>query len=376
MTWERRRGANVSDEQSRGIEAAGERQQLTLIPQTLRMTPLPSPKKIVFSYEPDEFEEFVKEWVPAIGRDYVLVERHGGSGDHGIDVACYLSAQRLEGDWHNYQCKHYRNGLTWSSAAQEIRKMFAAVIAGHFILPSRYVFVAPIITRALVRQLAKPGEARGKFLRELATTTDKLITSLTPEQRTAVADLAGATDFSMFEGVDMDVMLEQHRKTPHWTSRFPHQQLEGGPEHMQPPAEHGPDEARYVQQLVSVYQERWGDETGSLERIAGHAMARDHLQRQREAFYSAESLRVFARDHTPEGHFDGVLKDVYDIVVEVADGTYALGWDRLQAVLQAAGSVALTPTVLAPYVRPADRKGLCHHLANADRLTWCPGGQT
>lgn len=37
-------------------------------------------------YGPDEFEEFAKEWVPALDTKYVLVERHGGSGDHGIDV--------------------------------------------------------------------------------------------------------------------------------------------------------------------------------------------------------------------------------------------------------------------------------------------------
>ncbi|MFF3327706.1 ABC-three component system protein, partial [Streptomyces sp. NPDC002889] len=28
-------------------------------------------------------------------------------------------------------------------------------------------------------------------------------------------------------------------------------------------------------------------------------------------------------------------------------------------------------TVLSRYVRPLDRKGVCHHLANDGRLTWC-----
>lgn len=353
-----------------------DRQPLTLLPPQLRTMPLPSPKQLVILYDPDQFEEFVKEWVPALDVDYHLVERHGGSGDHGIDVAGYLTPQRLEGEWHNYQCKHYSNGLAWGTAAHEMRKMFAAAVDRHFTVPSRYVFTAPIISRGLVRQLAKPSEAREKFLQELASTTDKIFTDLSVEKRHEVTELAAATDFSMFECVDMDVMLEQHRKTPHWSARFSHQEVEGGPEPMAPPPEHQPIEARYIQQLMDVYRERWGQSMSSLEQVVAHAVAREHLRRQREAFYSAEALRLFARDRTPEGHFEAVLDDINDIVVEVAAATHASGWDRLQAALQAAGSIVLTQTVLSPFVRSKDRVGACHHLANADRLIWCPEGES
>ncbi|WP_406292148.1 hypothetical protein [Embleya sp. NBC_00896] len=70
------------------------------------MAAMPTPKQIVsVSYDPDTFEEFVKEWVPALSTKYTLVERHGGSGDHGIDMVGYLSPQRLEGERHNYPRK-------------------------------------------------------------------------------------------------------------------------------------------------------------------------------------------------------------------------------------------------------------------------------
>ncbi|MFI9833728.1 ABC-three component system protein [Streptomyces sp. NPDC051913] len=333
----------------------------------------PSPKKQVFAYDPGEFEEFVKEWVPALETRYVRVERHGGSGDHGVDVAAYLTAQAMEGEWHNYQCKHYGDALNWSKAAPEMRKLFAAIVQGHYTRPSRYIFTAPIIGRSLVRQFAVPSQTRTKFLDELASTTDPAITSLSPAQRQAVTELARATDFSMFETIDMDDMLDLHRTTRHHADRFT-QPLPARPQILKPPSEHTPEEARYVQKLVDVYRERWGDEADTLERAAKHPEAREHLHRQREAFYSAESLRLFARDATPEGHFQAILDDVHTIVVEVADGQHPRGWDRLIAVLTAAGAVVLTDTNLARQVRPLDRKGVCHHLANDGRLTWCQGG--
>jgi hypothetical protein len=179
----------VSDLQAEQPASAGP-PPLTVLPHTLRMAPMPSPKQIVPFYDPDEFEEFVKEWVPALEKKYFLVERHGGSGDHGIDVAGYMSPQRLEGEWHNYQCKRYSSALTWATAAQEMRKMFVAAAAGHFTIPARYVFVAPRISRSLPRQFAKPTDSRAKFLQDLATTKDKIVTDLPAEQLTAIKDLA------------------------------------------------------------------------------------------------------------------------------------------------------------------------------------------
>jgi len=70
-----------------------------------------------------------------------------------------------------------------------------------------------------------------------------------------------------------------------------------------------------------------------------------------------------------------VKKDVYDIVVEVAARSYPDGWERHGAVMGVAGTVQLTPTVLTPFVETKARKGVCHHLANEDRLTWCREGE-
>ncbi|WP_435239166.1 ABC-three component system protein [Streptomyces sp. YPW6] len=360
-------------DQARAPQGDAAEPALVLRGPAMQYPSMPSPKKLVFGYDPDEFEEFVKEWVPALNPLYVRVERHGGSGDHGIDVAGYRTPQGLEGPWDNYQCKRYKSALGWSTASAEMRKMFAGVVLGHFIRPTQYVFVAPVIARTLRQALAKPSQARATFLQDLAGTTDEVITRLTAEERRRVAELAGQTDFSMFVPVDMDLMLAQHKTTPAWATRFV-DELRERPAILQPPDQPDPGEARYVQELVKVYAERWKEAADTLERIAQHPKAGDHMRRQREAFYSAESLRRFARDAYPDGHFNAVLDDVHTIAVEVSDKRHELGWDRLQAVLEAAGTIGLTETVLSQYVRPLDRKGVCHHLANDGRLTWCEEG--
>jgi Restriction endonuclease len=349
--------------------------QLIVLPHTLRMAPIPPPKQLVTLYDPDQFEVFVEEWVPALDKKYTAVERLGGTGDHGIDVAGYLSRDRLEGAWHNYQCKRYSVALTWSTAVQEMRKMFVAAAAGHFTVPTRYVFVAPMISRSLRIQLATPTESRARFLLELGKAKEKFITDLTADEFTAVKDLASATDFSLFECVNLDEVLELHSTTRHWAERFPHAPFNRSVEDLLPPEQHSEMETRYVQHLLDVYRERFPDEIRSLDQVADVPDAHAHLKRQREAFYSAEALRLFARDATKPGYFEKLVEDVYVIVVEVAEQTHVSGWERHGAVTFAAGVVQLTPTILTPFVQPNARKGICHHLANDDRLIWCRKGE-
>jgi hypothetical protein len=108
-----------------------------------------------------------------------------------------------------------------------------------------------------------------------------------------------------------------------------------------------------------------------LREARDHAKAGQHLARQREAFYSAESLRMFARDSVPEGTYEAIESEIYNAVVEVEERDFDNGYDRLGSVLTAARAVQLGGNILAPAVTGPDRQGLCHQLANDDRLTWC-----
>jgi hypothetical protein len=95
-----------------------------------------------------------------------------------------------------------------------------------------------------------------------------------------------------------------------------------------------------------------------------------HFGRQREAFYHAESLRVFARDNVPPGTFESLQEDIHSGVIDICDGDHADGYERIKKVTQTARELQLTSNPLLICSKPKDRDGICHQLAIEDRLLW------
>jgi hypothetical protein len=92
--------------------------------------------------------------------------------------------------------------------------------------------------------------------------------------------------------------------------------------------------------------------------------------RQRISFYKAESLRVYARDSVPPGTFNKLQDDIYSGVIDTAEANHPNGYVRLSSVLSQVGQLDLNRHKLIAVSDIDDRKGICHQLANADRLTW------
>jgi hypothetical protein len=59
----------------------------------------------------DELEELIEKWIAQERTQYVDFERNSGSGDRGIDAVGFLTKQRYEADWHNYQYKQLNRSL-------------------------------------------------------------------------------------------------------------------------------------------------------------------------------------------------------------------------------------------------------------------------
>ncbi|GGY30217.1 hypothetical protein GCM10008098_24610 [Rhodanobacter panaciterrae] len=97
---------------------------------------------------------------------------------------------------------------------------------------------------------------------------------------------------------------------------------------------------------------------------------KEHFRRQREAFYEAESLRVFARDSVPSGTFESLQDDIYDGVVDSHDSNHTDGFEKVYAVTKAAREVQITANALITCAKPKDRDGICHQLVNEDHLRW------
>jgi hypothetical protein len=248
-------------------------------------------------------------------------------------------------------------------------KLFHGVVDGFYRLPDRYVFVAPRgCGPTLNRLLSKPTELRKKFVEQLDAGGPA--TRLYDQQSLlSIRDLAETADFSVFQSLEFNEMLDVHRETPYYAVRFG-ALLPARPPVGQTPAAPAPDEATYLKKLVDVYNEQDPASGADAQAVTSHAKFGPHLQRQREAFYSAEALRLYARDSVPDGTFELLQDDVYTGVVDTADADHPSGLARLRAVLTQSGQLDLGAHALISVSKLQDRQGICHQLANGERLTW------
>ena len=335
--------------------------------------PVPPQQRLYF-YQSEEWEQFIREWASGLETTYVQIKKLGGPNDRGVDVAAFKTPNGFEGAWDCYQGKHYANPLTLSDVVPEILKLLVNVVAGYYVLPDRYAFLAPKgCGSSLNRLLSKPTELRDAFLNKIEPGSD-LIANINTDLSGSVRALVHKTDFSRFASVEILNALEVHRNTPYFVARF------GGPlpprpETVDPPEALGAHEVRYVAQLVEIYSESNPDETFAVTQLSSHLKMGQHFQRQRISFYNAEALRLYARDSVPDGTFEALQDDIHAGVIQVAESDHSSGMARLSQVLTTSAQLDLSSHTLISVARLDDRKGICHQLANEDRLNWIGPGQ-
>ena len=176
-------------------------------------------------------------------------------------------------------------------------------------------------------------------------------------------------DFGIFGMKTTLQVIEDHRRCPHYAMRF------GGglPERTPPPAppvDIGPVESRYVERLFEAYADHTKAAVSDIAALRPWPHLQSHFGRQRVAFYHAESLRIFARESVPPGTFEALQEDIYSGVVDTHDAVHPDGYRRVCAVTKAARDLQITSNPLITRAKPTDRDGICHQLANDNRLLW------
>ncbi|MBO1902654.1 hypothetical protein J4H92_11925 [Leucobacter weissii] len=330
--------------------------------------PVPPAHRIYF-YSSSEWETFIAEWATGVAVSYRQIKQLGGSGDRGVDIAAFKTDRGLEDAWDCFQAKHYAGSLSMSDAFPEMLKVFHGVTEAFYRLPDRYVFVAPKGCGAsLNRLLSRPTALQKKFL-ELLDAEAAATRLYDAQTLQSIRQLAESSDFSIFQSLELNEMLDVHRTTPYYAARFG-TSLPARPPVGQTPDAPAPSEAIYVKKLVDAYHEQAPATSSDVESASAHPKHGPHLQRQREAFYSAEAFRLYARDSVPEGTYELLQDDVYTGVVDTAEANHPSGLDRLRAVLTQSGQLDLGAHTLISMSNLKDRQGICHQLANADKLTW------
>src|SRR3979409_1279799 len=103
-----------------------------------------SEARVILKLRDDELEDLIKKWIANEKSKYVDFDRNSGAGDRGLDAVGFLTSNRYEGAWHNYQCKQLSIPLGEPAFFSEIGKVLFYAAKGEFTLPERYIFVAPM----------------------------------------------------------------------------------------------------------------------------------------------------------------------------------------------------------------------------------------
>lgn len=327
--------------------------------------------QLILLFSSDEWEGFIHEWAHAQKQKYHSVRRMSGANDMGIDVAGFTDNLGLHGVWDNFQCKHYAAPLTPSIAILEIGKILWHSYCGQYVPPRACYFVAP---RGCGTKLSKLLLNFDKLKEEVFLNwgkccAEKITTTQIILLEEDFLEYANSFDYSIFISKSTHDILDDHRLTPFYAARF------GGglpdrPDVGLPPVDCQITESNYIQQLFEAYDDYSDTSIKSLNDLYNKPELIEHFNRQREFFYHAEALRNFARDTVPPGTYEDLETEVYAGVADIQSQPYDNGFLKMNAITQNAASLQLTANALISVVKVQDRKGICHQLANVNRLRW------
>jgi hypothetical protein len=334
-------------------------------------TSILTPPVVLQTYDDAEWERFVLEWVEGATPAYVHFDRIGGAGDKGRDIVAYTGQPNTPCDLDVFQCKHYDHPIMPSEIWRELGKLCVYTERGDYRVPRKYRIVAPRgVGGSLGDLLTKPDDLRRGLIQNWdSKCRDSIIAGQTFPLAGSLLTYVQSFDFTIVGYIPVNQLLEQHKRTSHWGRRFPPVRR-NRPEPGAVPAEAADARLLYVRRLLEAYSEHAGTAIADPDSLQADSEHHKHFGRNAEYFWSAECLNRFYREAVSLGAFDNLKTQVFDGVIETAERSPASGLDRLSATLEQAVRVQLADDDCKPYIYPRDVKGVCHHLANDDKLKW------
>lgn len=321
---------------------------------------------------PQDWEEFILEWADSIRSKYTDVHRCGGAGDLGRDIIGFKNGVNPQSAWDNYQCKHYGQPLAVADVVAEVGKLLYHASQGEFTLPDEYSFLAPHgPSTALIKVLQKE-----TLKQELLDRWDKLCaTSIKKDATITLASITPtieAYNFASVRVIPPLCIIEGHQATKYYVFRF------GGglPSRTlpipKPPATLLPNEHTYIKKLLDAYEDDRQTKFPTIDDVQANAPdLGKHLDRSREQFFSAEDLRTTTRDNIPPGTYEHLQTEIFDGIQDVYDNPkHTSGYERVKESVREARIIQITGNPLVGVMHTNDRAGICHQLANDDKLTW------
>ena len=329
------------------------------------------PIEIIKIYSAEEWEQFIREWVEGLSERYKEVRRASGAGDRGRDVIGYVEAVGAD-PWDNHQCKHYDHALYPSDLWKELAKLCYYTFQKTHSVPRTYYFVAPrgvgpeaLLLLENAEKIREGLIAKWKEGGLLKIGKDEI--QLTENLLSYVNDF----DFTIVKDVAPAKIIEEHRRTRYHAARFGGGLVKLPPDKVDVPIEVAHHESRYVEQLLGAYADYLSKHVSTQADLEDHPKLKSHFERQRKHFYLAELLRNFTRDNIPEdGCFERLQDAIYDGVIDTAEGDFPNGYERLKQTIDKARAIQIDSHPLKECLEGYHRSGVCHQLANTDKLKW------
>ncbi|MDN7534192.1 ABC-three component system protein [Burkholderia orbicola] len=327
-------------------------------------------------FSADDFERFTLEWASdflAKQINAVEVQVRGGSGDKGRDVVVWLDASNVTPRrWQLYQCKHYDTNLGLSKAGIEIAKVLYYTHIGDYTAPESYSFVTHKgVTSPFQDLLDAPAKLQNKMVDSWddfsKSITSKQTIALTPELKKHILGF----DFSIFFAKQPHDLIAEHAQTRYHLTVFGAPLLKRPPP-PPPPSTVAANETKYIGQLYRVIGDDIGTTIGCTEDFKHSPYHTRMFERSRLTFYSAEGLKEVARDQmADQAYFDTLLTEFSDGLYYQYTEPNGTPIERLKATVLAAQNIQLGAHPLVEHVTSKDREGMCHQMANEERLDWC-----
>jgi len=326
------------------------------------------------TFSPDEFENFVHQWVHEyLAFQYIEVNKQGGAGDKGRDIIAWIdSKDKTPRRWDNYQCKHYKDPLAPSNFWVELGKMCFYSFQGDYSLPEKYFIVTHKgIGPTLTDLLDNPIKLREELIQNWPTHCQNKIT----KTKSVILDkklnaYIKSIDFSFVQSISPQKLLEQHSFTKYHSIIFG-TSLKPRPKPAPPPVTIATHETRYVEQIFEAFADHLKCPINNPLDFKQHNHLIKHFNHARICFYSAESLKEFSRDNLPdENYFIDLMEEFLDGLIFTLLKKHADGYEKMIEIGEKVGTLQIDSNVLRDDLLQKDRVGICHHLANEDKLHW------
>ena len=325
-------------------------------------------------FSPDEWEIFVEEWVEVKSTVYVEIERFGGAGDKGRDVAAYITDPRKPNyEWDCYQCKHYNQPLMPSKMWIEFGKIIYYTFIKDYPVPKNYYFVSPkgcgtSFTKLLQNGIDIKAGVKENWNNEIRT---KIISGKNIELVGKLLEYVENFDFSIFDRVQPKQIIAEHCLHSNHLKWFggglPDREVL---DEKNIPLYVSSAETNYVSQLLLAYGSDHNDIFSNTEAIRSHSKYNNHFNRARISFHHAEQLRNFSRDNLPNGTFESFQDEIFDGIINIAESEHRNGFEKVKNIETHSATIVISSNAIKDVLIVKDKSGVCHQLCNDEKLKW------